>query len=78
MDPLWNVLPEFPQFKDLSHEEKPVLDETFHRFPPVISELTFTDLFVWGQAYRIRIGLLQDFVCLMVGEGRRFFFLSSH
>lgn len=74
MDELWNVVPEFPQFKDLSLEEKPILDEAFHIFPPVISEFTFTNLFIWRHAYQIRISRLQNFLCLMAEKGEDSFF----
>jgi len=74
MDELWNVVPEFPQFKDLSLEEKPILDEAFRRFPPVISEFTFTNLFIWRHAYQIRISRLQNFLCLMAEKGEDSFF----
>ncbi len=74
MEELWNVVPEFPQCKDLSLEEKPILDEAFHKFPPVISEFTFTNLFIWRHAYQIRISRLQNFLCLMAEKGEDSFF----
>lgn len=33
----------------LSLESKPLVNDFLHRFPPVISEFTFTNLFVWQQ-----------------------------
>jgi hypothetical protein len=68
MEDLWKNIPEFPQFKDLSLEEKPLLDAVFVQSPPVISEFTFTNLFIWRHAYQIKVSRLQNFI-LLLGEG---------
>ena len=46
MDKLWGSVPEFPKFRDLTLEDKPLFDQLFSQSPPVISEFTFTNLFV--------------------------------
>ena len=74
MDEFWKAVPELPQFKDLSLEEKPLLDEAFSRFPPVISEFTFTNLFIWRHAYQIKISRFKDFLCLLADEEENSFF----
>jgi hypothetical protein len=75
MDELWSGVPEFPQLKDLTLEDKPLCDQLFNQFPPQISEFTFTNLFIWRQAYQIKISRLQNFLCLLSEqEGRSFFF----
>jgi hypothetical protein len=74
MKELWKIVPEFPQFKELSLEEKPLLDAAFNRFPPVISEFTFTNLFVWRHAYQIKISRLQNFFLLLAEGGSSSFF----
>jgi len=75
MEDLWKKIPEFPQFKDFSLEEKPLLEATLLKFPPVISELTFTNLFIWRHAYQLKISHLKNFICLLSSkEGRSFFF----
>jgi hypothetical protein len=74
MDELWKVVPELPQFKDLSLEEKPLLDEAFSRFPPVISEFTFTNLFIWRHAYQIKISRVKNFLCLLADKEENSFF----
>ena len=74
MEEIWRDLTEFPQFKDLSLEEEPLFDELFSRFPPVISEFTFTNLFIWRHAYRIKISRFQNFLCLLSAQGRNSFF----
>jgi hypothetical protein len=74
MEDLWRSVPEFPQFKDLSLDERPIFDATFDRFPPVISEFTFTNLFIWRHAYQIKISRLQNFLCLLADKGETSFF----
>lgn len=74
MEELWRGIPEFPRFKELSLKEKPLLDEAFTRFPPVISEFTFTNLFTWRHAYQIKISSLQRFLCLLSDQEERSFF----
>ena len=72
----WGRVPEFPQFKDLRLEDKPLFDHLFTRSPPVISEFTFTNLFIWRHAYQIRIGRFQGFFCLLSDQGANSFFFS--
>lgn len=74
MEDLWKKIPEFPQFKDFSLEEKPLLEATFLKFPPVISEFTFTNLFIWRQAYQLRISHLENFIYLLSDKGDQSFF----
>lgn len=76
MEALWRDIPKFPQFEELSLEEKPLLDEAFVRFPPVISEFTFTNLFIWRHAYQIKISRLQEFLCLFAEREKEPFFFS--
>lgn len=74
MDELWSGVPEFPRFKDLTLEDKPPCDQLFTQFPPVISEFTFTNLFIWRHAYQIKISCLQNFLCLLSEQGGSSFF----
>jgi len=74
MDELWRGVPEFPQFKDLTLEDKPLFDQLFTQFPPVISEFTFTNLFIWRQCYQTKICRLQNFLCLLSDRGEISFF----
>ncbi len=74
MEELWKVVPEFAQFKDLSLEEKPLFDTLFDLFPPVISEFTFTNLFIWRHAYQLKISRLKNFLCLLSDQGENSFF----
>jgi hypothetical protein len=76
MENVWKGIPQFPQFKDLSLEEKPFLDMAFTRFPPVLSEFTFTNLFIWRQSYHLKISSFQTFICLLSDEAGKSFFFS--
>lgn len=74
MEDLYKDVPQFPQFKNLSMEDKPLLDAVFARFPPFISEFTFTNLFIWRHAYQLKISRFQDFICLFSEKGENSFF----
>lgn len=74
MEESWKSVPEFPLSKDLSLEDKPILDLAFQKFPPSISEFTFTNLFIWRHAYQIKISRLKNFLCLFAENGEHPFF----
>jgi len=74
---LWNNVPEFPLFKDLSIEDKPLFDGAFSQFPPLISEFTFTNLFLWRHAYQLKLSRIKTFLCLFA-ENREHPFFFSH
>src|SRR4030043_570622 len=74
MDELWSGVPEFPRFKDLTLEDKPPCDQLFTLFPPVISEFTFTNLFIWRHAYQLKISRFKNFLCLLSDPGENCFF----
>ncbi len=75
MENFFKDVPEFPSFKEISIEDKPLFDEMFLRFPPLISEFTFTNLFIWRKTYSLRFTRLDSFLCLLgETEGVPFFF----
>ena len=74
MEDLWRSIPEFPQFKDLSLEERVLIEAAFLQFPPSISEFTFTNFFMWRHAYQLKISRLQNFLCLLSDKGETSFF----
>ena len=74
MDELWSNVLEFPQFKDLTLENKPLFHHAFTQFPPQISEFTFTNLFIWRHAYQIKISRFQTLLCLLSDQGESSFF----
>lgn len=74
MDELWSDVPEFPQFRDLTLEDKTLFDHAFTQIPPQISEFTFTNLFIWRQAYQIKISRFHTLLCLLSDQGANSFF----
>jgi hypothetical protein len=59
-------------FKSLGIEDKPLLDRFFQEDPPRISEMTFTNLFMWRHHYRPRWVEKQGCLCILFvpGEGQ--------
>jgi hypothetical protein len=74
MGDLWAGVPEFPKFKDLTLEDKPLFNQLFTRFLPVISEFTFTNLFIWRHTYQTRISRFRGLLCLLSDQGVNSFF----
>lgn len=72
-------------FRPLVLTDKPLVDAALEKYPPEISELTFTNLFCWQAKRRVRIGVedsmgqgfeavgAEGLVLLCEEEGRRFF-----
>ena len=57
-------LPQFPQMEALDRRHKPLLDGLFHDLQPQVSELTFTNLFIWRHAYGTQLCRLGEVVLL--------------
>lgn len=74
MEEFWKDVEEFDQFKPLSIEEKPLFDTLFKRSPPLISEFTFTNLFIWRHTYQLKFSRLKGFLCLLSDQGENSFF----
>ncbi len=68
-------LPEYPHFRDIRLEDAAIFHEYFQRYPPLISEHTFTNLFIWRQYYRFRWTLWDGFLCVLAQrpDGSPFF-----
>lgn len=56
--------PEFPEQRSLELGDKPFFDALFKKYPPAISELTFTNLFAWRKSYRFGVSRIAD--CILV------------
>ena len=69
-------VPIFPDFRDIQLTDKELITSYFHAYPPIISEYTFTNLFIWRNKYRFKICLLKDCLCLLANpiDGSPFFF----
>lgn len=77
MEELWKNVPEFPQFQDLSLEDKALFDSAFTQFPPVISKFTFTNLFIWRHTYQIKISRLHHFLIILSDKRENSFFFPT-
>ena len=54
-----------PQFQPLSLACQALIDDFLRRNPPEISELTFSNLFIWRNHYRFQVAVLEDFLTLL-------------
>jgi uncharacterized protein len=57
-------LPEFPRFSKLTLEDKPLFDSLLKEAQPQISELTFTNLFVWNASEPVQTSQLDETVLI--------------
>ncbi len=55
------AVPEFPLMRPIELEDKALLAGLFKKYPPVISEFTFTNLFAWRHAYNFNISSADGF-----------------
>lgn len=66
---------EYPLFRPLKKEDRPLFEEAFGKNPPEISEFTFTNLYAWREIYKIEVSILENMVILRCGvEGKPGFF----
>ncbi|MFX1465631.1 MAG: phosphatidylglycerol lysyltransferase domain-containing protein, partial [Promethearchaeota archaeon] len=67
--------PTFPDFKELGIEDKAIFDECFRKYPPTISEFTFTNLFMWRHYYNFKWAMLNDNITIIASpEEESYFF----
>jgi len=52
-------------FKPLSLDHKTEIEEILKQYPPDISELTFTNLYIWRYYYQFQIAVHQGFLTLL-------------
>jgi hypothetical protein len=52
-------------FEPLSLSHQGLVDDFFRRFPPQISEFTFTNLFIWRHHYQLQVSVMHDFLTLL-------------
>ncbi len=71
-------LPRFPEFRDLSLEDRAILYPTFQGLRPEISDRCFTNLFMWQSFYKIQISELNGNIILFCSNTstpeKQFFF----
>ncbi len=51
-------VPQFPEFRPIEINHKNTISTIFETIDPVISEFTFTNLFVWRHSYQFQVSLL--------------------
>lgn len=59
------ILPEFPEFQDISLESQSAVDWFLAQYAPEISEYTFTNLFMWRLTRPIKLTLLNGYLCVL-------------
>lgn len=53
------------EFAEISINDKVLFDKYLGQYNPQVSELTFTNLFMWRGYYKIRYALIKDFLCII-------------
>ena len=69
-------IPNYPQFIALDFEHKEFFDQAFKKYPPQISEFTFTNLFSWRETYDYKVSLLDGLIILRSGVSEHVHFLQ--
>ncbi|HEY3398600.1 MAG TPA: phosphatidylglycerol lysyltransferase domain-containing protein [Armatimonadota bacterium] len=59
-----DLIPVLPETVALGREHRPQLQRLLSAAAPRVSELTFTNLFMWRHAYGTRLGRIGEVVCL--------------
>ena len=57
-------VPALPETRELAMEDRALLDALFEREQPDVSELTFTNLFIWRHAYGLHLSRVNGALCL--------------
>jgi hypothetical protein len=65
-------IPAYPSFAALSRAHKARIDELLRAHPPQTSELTFTNLYAWRDAYRFEVAEINGAVALRCGPHKFF------
>ncbi|MFH1028206.1 MAG: phosphatidylglycerol lysyltransferase domain-containing protein, partial [Pseudomonadota bacterium] len=69
-------IPQYPAYRPLSLEDKPLLDDLFERLQPRVSELTFAGLFLFRHAHDYHLTCAHNSLVLLgKGYDSRHYFL---
>jgi len=60
---------QFPDFKPIVLEDRSFIHDMLRMYVPVISEMTFTNLFIWRGHYRFRWAVYKDWLLIISHEG---------
>lgn len=63
------MIPEFPESREVTLEDKPLFDALFTAHPPEISAYTFTNIFAWRHAHGTTISKLDDHILVVQDYG---------
>lgn len=66
--------PVFPVFRPVRLSDREIIQDRLSRYKPEISELTFTNLYMWQQYYGLKWSLLGDFLIIMSQKKEKQFF----
>jgi uncharacterized protein len=68
-------IPGYPDFRELEIGDLDYISGALKANPPVISELTFTNIYCWREAYKPKVSLLNNFliICSDCVLDRKFF-----
>lgn len=70
------AVPEYPRFKTITPDDAALFNEFFRKYPALISEHTFTNLFIWRNYHNLLWTLWNGFLCIIAHPaGRQPFFL---
>lgn len=60
------TIPEFPQSRDITLEDKIIFDQAFSARPPELSTYTFTNIFAWRVPYNTKLSRIGD--CMVLSQ----------
>jgi hypothetical protein len=61
---LLTSVPELPEMRELTFDDRALIEGLLSREPPDTSELTFTNLFIWRDAYGLRLSRVKGALCM--------------
>ncbi len=62
-------------FKKISIDDKKIINKYFNKYPPQISEYTFTNLFVWHKSRSIEFALYDEGLIILASSNDKKYFL---
>ncbi len=65
-----SITPRFPVFKSISLEDRDVFSNLLRQYQPEVSELTFTNLFIWRSHYGLVWTFLDDCIVVLAEQDR--------
>ncbi|MEN6615920.1 MAG: phosphatidylglycerol lysyltransferase domain-containing protein [Syntrophorhabdus sp.] len=63
------AFPEFPVFRPVELDDRDIITDILHKYRPGISELTYTNLFIWRKHYNFLWSVHANCLCIVGKEG---------